>query len=555
MRDWNGLLTQLTPEKAAYFRAQGYWGEQRLCHQVDEAAARTPGRAAVVDRGGATSYAELQRLSHIVAAGLVRLGVGPGDVVSWQLPNRLEVVVLMAACSRIGAVFNSVAPIFREHEVSTMLALGAPKVVVTVESFRDFGHAKMMSSIAQNLPDVPTVVVIDGAGGDVGWSQVLADGQERLDTEGPADADVSADSVAQLAFTSGTTGEPKGILHTHNSLLCGGKVICERRGLTSDGVYHMASTLGHQTGILFGIVAPIRLGATAVLQDLWDAGDFLDMVEATGVTMTNGATPYLQDTLERSDFASRDTSTLRQVGCFGSGFPSPLARRAAEMLPGVEFYGIWGMTEVGLATSHAPGEPLEIVCDTDGHAVFPIEVAIRSDDLADELGPDEEGEMVVRGPSRHLGFLQPGLAPSHFLDEDWYVTGDRGRIRPDGRLVMTARSKDIIVRGGENVPVLEIENVLIEHPDVWSAAVVAVPDERLGEKACACLVLREGTSFDLAELRRWLAEKKITRQFWPELVRIYAEFPVTPSGKIKKFVLREQVAAEAAVPSDEGRGS
>lgn len=552
MRDWNGLLTQLTPQKVAELRSQGYWGERRLCHHVDEAASRTPDRAAVVDRGGTTSYLELQRLSHVVAAGLAGLGVGPGDVVSWQLPNRLEVVALMVACTRLGAVFNSLAPIFREREVSTMLALGAPKVVATVESFRDFGHAKMMSAIAQDLSDVPTVVVIEGAGGDLGWPQLLADGQARFDAEGPVDAGTSADAVAQLAFTSGTTGEPKGILHTHNSLYYGGRVIVERRGLTPDGVYHMASTLGHQTGILFGVLAPVQLGATMVLQDVWDAGDYLDMVEANGITMTNGATPYLQDTLERADFAARDTSTLRQVGCFGSGFPSPLARRAVQMLPGVEFYGIWGMTEVGLATAHSPGDPPEIVCDTDGHAVFPIEVAIRSDDLAEELGPDEEGEMVVRGPSRHLGFLQPGLAPSHFLDGDWYVTGDRGRIRSDGRLVMTARSKDIIIRGGENVPVLEVENVLIEHPDVWSAAVVAVPDERLGEKACACLVLRDGASFDLAELRRWLAEKKVTRQFWPEYVQVYPEFPVTPSGKIKKFVLREQVAAIATRPIDEG---
>lgn len=400
MRDWNGLLTQLTPQKAAGLRAQGYWGERRLCHHVDEAASATPDRAAVVDRGGVTSYRELQRLSHAVAAGRGGLGVEPGDVVSWQLPNRLEVVVLMVACTRLGGVFNSLAPIFREREVSTMLALGAPKVVVTVESFRDFGHAKMMSAIAQDLSDVPTVVVIEGAGGDLGWPQLLASGQARLYAEGLVDAGTSADAVAQLAFTSGTTGEPKGILHTHNSLYYGGRVIVERRGLTPDGVNHMASTLGHQTGILFGVLAPVQLGATMLLQDVWDAGDYLDMVEANGVTMTNGATPYLQDTLEHADFTARDTSTLRQVGCFGSGFPSPLARRAVQMLPGVEFYGIWGMTEVGLATAHSPGDPTGIVCDTDGHAVLPIEVAIRSDDLTEELGPDDEGEMVVRGPSR-----------------------------------------------------------------------------------------------------------------------------------------------------------
>lgn len=542
MRDWDALLTQLTPDKAAEYRAQGFWGERRLCHQLDDAARRTPTRPAVVDRAGSTTYAELARASHEVAHGLVGLGVRAGDVVSWQLPNRREVVVLMAACSRIGAVFNSVAPIFREHEVATMLGLGEPAVVITVESFRGFAHAAMMRTIARDLRGTPPVVVLDGTEGDLAWSELVAEGRRRLDTHGPLPVDVPADTVAQLAFTSGTTGEPKGILHTHNSLLYGGRVIVERRALDADGVYHMASTLGHQTGILFGVLAPLSLGATMVLQDVWEAGEYLDMVETHGITMTNGATPYLQDTLERPDFADRDTSTLRQVGCFGSGFPSPLARQAARLLPRVTFYGIWGMTEVGLATSHDPGDPQEIVCDTDGHAVPPLEVAIRSEDLRDELGPDEEGEMVVRGPSRHLGFLQAGLAPAHFLEGDWYVTGDRGRLRPDGRLVMTARSKDIIVRGGENIPVLEIETALIDHPDVWSVAVVAVPDERLGERACACLVLRGDARVDLPELQRWLADKKITPQFWPEYVRVFPEFPVTPSGKIKKFALREEVA-------------
>lgn len=544
MRDWSELLTQLTEQKLTDFHAAGYWGDIRLCHQLDAAAERDPDRVAVVDRNGRTSYRELAELSRVVAAGLAELGVEEGDLVAWQLPNRVELIVLVAACSRLGAVFNALPPIFREREVSVMLGLGRPTVLVTVDSFRGFGHAKMMTMLRDGLPSVRQLVVIDGEAPEEGlsWSELLAAGTRRIAGAGFTDAAVSADAVAQLAFTSGTTGEPKGVLHTHNTLLYGGRVIVERRELESDGVYHMASTLGHQTGMLFGVLAPIRLGATIVLQDVWDAGEYLDLVESEGVTMTNGATPFLQDTLEHPEFASRDLSSVRQVGCFGSGFPTPLAIRARRELPEVDFYGIWGMTEVGLGTSHNRTDPLEVVSRTDGIARSPIEVRILSDDLTTVLGTDEVGEMVVRGPSRHVGFLQPGLAPAHFLPGDWYVTGDRGCINADGYLVMSARSKDIIIRGGENIPVVEVEDLLLAHPDVYSVAVVAVPDERLGERACACVVLRAGASFDVEDLRGWLREHQLTPHFWPEFVRVYDEFPVTPSGKIKKFTLREQVA-------------
>ncbi len=541
MKDWQGNLTQFNAERAAAYRAEGWWPQTTLAGYLDTAAAATPDKTAIVDRSGRLTYAELKKLVDRVGDGLVSLGVEPGDVVTVQLPNWHEMLVLATACSRIGAVFNGIAPIFRGRDMKAMLELARPMVLVVPGVFRGFDHAEMGARLLEQIPSISTLIVV---GDEV--PQAARSWAGFISTEwafsGDARMGRDPDEVCQVAFTSGTTGMPKGILHTHNTALAATKAFVDRFGLGADDVFHMASTLGHQTGFLYGLQMPLVTGSKLVLQDHWDPEEFVRLINEEGITMTNGAIPYLSDLLHASNLSQYDVSSLRLFGCFGAGLPRPIAIRAARALPQCKIFGGWGMTETGLSVTNLSDDSLELVCDTDGLPVPGTEIRIFDDGLADECPVDTEGELVTRGPLRHLGFVQRELSQTLFLDGDWYVTGDRGKIRLDGRLIMTTRSKDIIVRGGENVPVAEVEALLLEHPSVRGIAIVGVPDERLGEMACACVICEPSQSFDLEEMRAFLEEKDLTRQYWPERLECFEEFPTTASGKTQKFKLRELLA-------------
>lgn len=542
MKDWHSHLSQYDAEKAAHYRSQGWWRDRLLAEHLAEAAAQRPDHPAVIDRSGVTTYRELGQAADAVAAGLALRGVEPGDVVSSQLPNWWEALAVASACSRIGAVYNGISPIFRARDVRTMARLAQPRVFIAPAEFRGFDHAALALDIAAQTPSITSVILIGDhlREGAESWTDLT----ERSDVLLPPRP--HPDQVAEIAFTSGTTGEPKGILHTHNTALAPVTASVERFGLNADDVFHMASTIGHQTGFLFGVEMPIVVGGTVVLQEAWDAEEFVRLVAAHKITMTNGAIPFLSDTLSAANFAEHDLSSLRLFGCFGAGLPSPLATEAATMLPDAQLFGGWGMTEIGLAVTNLPGDRLEDICTSDGVAMPGAEVIVVDELSWQELPPDEEGQFLTRGALRHLGFIQTELMAQCLRPDDWYITGDRGYKRPDGQLVMTTRAKDIIVRGGENIPVSEVESLLLAHPAIASVAVVAVPDKRLGERACACVITHSGHGFDLAMLQDWCREQELTPQFWPESLRVMDTFPLTPSGKIKKFTLRAELAVESA---------
>ncbi len=544
MKDWQGYLTQFKPELAATYRAQGWWPQRTLAGYFDAAAAAHPSKTAIVDRSGRITYAELKTLVYNVSDGLRALGIEPGDVVTAQLPNWREMVVVAIACSRIGAVYNGIAPIFRGRDMKVMLELASPKVLVVPGVFRGFDHAAMGSRLSEEVASISKVIVVgdEAPEGAMSWTS-FTDTNSSSSPSTPVAPD--PDSVCQLAFTSGTTGKPKGILHTHNTALSSTKAFVDRFDLVANDVFHMASTLGHQTGFLYGLQMPIMTGSTLVLQEVWEPEAFVELVDQEKITMTNGAIPYLADLLRAPNLSRHDMSSLRLFGCFGAGLPRPIAIRATSALPNCKVFGGWGMTETGLAVTNLADDTLELVCETDGLPVPGTEIRILDDNLSAQAPAGAEGELVTRGPLRHLGFVQSELSKTLFLDGDWYVTGDRGRIRSDGRLIMTGRSKDIIVRGGENVPVAEVEALLLEHPSVRSVAVVGTPDERLGEKACACVICEPSSSFDLEQMRAFLAAKDLTPQYWPELLECFEEFPTTASGKTQKFRLREQLTARA----------
>jgi cyclohexanecarboxylate-CoA ligase len=540
--------TILTREAADRYRAAGWWPDRLLNDALAVAVAQNPGRVALVDARGRMTYAGLRTQVDQCALGLLALGIRRGDVVTAQLPNWNEFVVLTLALERIGAVINPVAPIFRQRELRVMLRLAGSVAAVIPASFRGWNFAEMYAELQRDAPELKHVVVINGDSDGhhdsiLSWSQLLGSGaalsanREVLDWLRP-----SPDDITTLLFTSGTTGEPKGALHTANTLGAILDAMIERLQLTDGDVFHMASTVGHMTGYEMGVRLPLHLGARAVYQDIWDAEEFIRLIEAEHVTFTLGATPFLADTLRATNLAGCDTRSLRKFVCGGAPIPRALATEAVTQLS-CQLIPCWGMTEIGPATMTHPDDPVERAVTSDGSVYPQMELSVR-DLRGSGCAPGKEGDIYTRGAFVFAGYVQGRRFTQQFFTPDgWFATGDRGVMDAAGYVRITGRSKDIIIRAGENIPVREIEDVLMLHPNVRSVAVVGLPDARLGEIACACVIPEPGETFTLPEMRTFLAAQQVTRQFWPERVQVMDAFPTTPSGKVQKFELRQMLTA------------
>jgi len=538
----------LAPRRAQMV-AQGYWLDRTINDALDACvtacADKTALTAVRVESGEVTRlrYRELATLADRIAVGLARLGVRRNDVVSVQLPNGWPFVALYLACARIGAVMNPLMHIFRERELSFMLAHGETKLVVVPKSFRGFDFERMLKELQPTLPKLNHVVVVGGEGPDGFEALLTGPAWER---EPDADAILHAnrlgpDDVMQLIYTSGTTGEPKGVMHSANTLMSNIVRYAERMRLSRDDVVLMASPLAHQTGFIYGMMMPIVLQARAVLQDVWAPRKAVELIRAEGVSFTMASTPFLTDLAQAVADSGDQVPTLRAFLCAGAPIPGPLVEQAQKAL-GAKVISAWGMTENGGVTTTLPDDADERAINTDGKPLPGIELRVRDAEGA-VLAPGEIGRLQVRGCSNFGGYLKR----AHLNDTDaegWFETGDLARLDEAGYVRITGRSKDVIIRGGENIPVVEIEALLYRHPAVAQAAIVAYPDERLGERACAVVVTKPETPLDLATLVEFLKAQKVAVQYIPERLVLLEAMPATPSGKIQKFKLREMVQAE-----------
>lgn len=519
-------------------RAAGFWGEETINDFLDACLADVPDREAVADVNSMTgkrarlTYRELGERVERIALNLLDLGVGRGDVVSWQLPNWWQFTALYLACARIGAVVNPLMPIFRERELSFMLALADSKVIVVPRLFRDFDYPAMIGNIRDGLPTLERVIVI-GDDGPGGFDAVLL--KDRPGTPDPT-LRVKPDEVTQLLYTSGTTGEPKGVTHTSNTLISNLRPYAKRLGLGAGDVVLMASPMAHQTGFMYGLMMPIMLKARAVLLDIWNPAQAAAMIRDEGVTFTMASTPFLSDLTETVAAEGSPVPSLRVFLSAGAPIPRPLVAKARDAL-GSAIVSAWGMTENGAVTVTRIDDPEEKAFNTDGCCLPGMEVKVVDRD-GRAVPPGEEGDLMVRGCSQFAGYhKRPEW--NNVDAEGWFHTGDLARMSEDGYIRISGRSKDVVIRGGENIPVVEIEGLLFKHPSVGAAAIVGYPDARLGERAVAFVTLREGASLTKDEMVRFLLDQKCARQYLPERLEIVSELPRTPSGKIQKFRLRE----------------
>lgn len=479
------------------------------------------------------TYRELDRRADLVAANLRARGVSKGDTVSFQLPNWWEFSVLHLACLKLGAVSNPLMAIFRERELSFMLSLAETKVLVVPQRFRGFEHGAMAVSLKGKLPDLAHVFVVGGS------TQGAEDFAALLAPAPPVGSTALApDDVIQLLYTSGTTGEPKGVLHTSNTMLSNLVPFAERLALGEADVIHMPSPMAHQLGFMYGLVLPVMLGATAVLQDVFAAPEMARQIAQENATFTMGATPFLNDLTEHVAGGGGQTPSLRVFVSAGAPIPRALVAKARLTL-GTAIISAWGMSENGAVTTTKLDDPEEKATTTDGCALRGMEVRV--------IGPDgqlastgTEGNLQVRGCSNFVGYLKRPDLDSTDAD-GWFDTGDLARMDSQGYIRIAGRSKDIIIRGGENIPVVEVENLLFRHPAVAEVVVVGYPDERLGERACAFVRLRDGAQFSFEDMTTYLGAQQMARQYIPERLEVVSELPRTPSGKVQKFRLREML--------------
>jgi cyclohexanecarboxylate-CoA ligase len=507
-----------------------------------------PEAVAVVDGVTALTYENLERSVRAAAASLAALGVGRGEVVSWQLPNWHEAVILHHAVLRLGAVSNPIVPIYRHREVGYILRQAESQVVVVPGDFRGFDYPAMIADLRPGLPSLRHVVTVRPAG------QAALRFDELLQGDpGFAGTAADADDPMLLMFTSGTTAHPKGVVHTHNTLDYECRSIIEVYGLGPDDVVFMPSPVTHITGLLYGLLMPAMLRTRVVLQDVWDATAALRLIEQQRCSFTMAATPFLHGLVHHPDLPSFDVTSMRVFACGGADVPPALIRQAGERL-GTSATRVYGSTEFPTLSTSPPDAPQDKRAGTDGRAIGAAEYQIV-DDAGTGLRAGQTGELLVRGPELFPGYLAAADNDGAFTPDGWFRTGDLAVADRDGYVSIRGRKKDIILRGGENISATEVESLLFEHPAVREAAVVAMPDPVLTERACAFVVPEAGQVPSLPELTAFLLSKQLAKQKLPERLELVAELPKTQSGKVQKFRLRELIRGKLAPSAGPGPGS
>ena len=540
----------ISPRRAAMIR-DGHWHDRTINDDLDACVAQYPDKLALtaVSLDNATvrrfTWRELAAIADRVAVGLARLGVAKNDVVSCQLPNWWQFTVMYLACSRIGAVINPLMHIFRERELSFMLAHGQSKVAIVPKTFRGFDYEAMLAGLRGSLPALQHVLAIGGSGPDSFEARLTEpawerepDAQQILRRSRPG-----PDDITQLIYTSGTTGEPKGVMHSANTLMSNIVPYAQRLRLSNDDVILMASPMAHQTGFMYGLMMPVMLRASAVLQDIWDPKKAIELIRAEKVTFTMASTPFLTDLSKAVVETGQAVPSLRVFLCAGAPIPGPLVEQACSAL-GAKIVSAWGMSENGAVTTTLIDDDDERSANTDGCPLPGIEVRVV-DGAGAPVPTGTPGRLLVRGCSNFGGYLKRQQLNATD-DAGWFDTGDLAYLDARGYIRISGRSKDVIIRGGENIPVAEIESLLYRHPAIAQVAIVAYPDERLGERACACVVTKPGQSLDLPGMIEFLKAQKTAVQYIPERLVLLDAMPATPSGKIQKFKLRETMKQAAA---------
>ena len=530
--------TRLTDAlRARYIGSKG-WHDVTFYSFIEKGAREHPDRLVFVDENRSLTYAQLKEQVDRCAAFLKSIGIGPGDVVTMQFPNRVEFPIVFFSLELIGAIANKISPDFRRREVEYILRFSNSKAFVCASNFKGFDYAAMIDELRPELPKLTTVVV----SGDTLVKNVhsLEQGLAAAAPISAADRiHMSPDAVMRMAFTSGTTGDPKGVMHSFNTTLYAAEVINSDMHVTKDEVLLIWLPVGLNWGYL-SLLQTVMAGARAVLMEKFQATRALELIEKHRATFIPTAPASLLAILNVPDFQKYDCTSLRVVVTGGASAAIETIRDYQKHMKG-HLLELYGMLETGFHTFTRFEDNPEKVNGTIGRIVGQMELRIIDEDGKD-VPYGAEGEIAAYGPSVHLGYFNnPNANKELFTDDDWFRTGDLGKyVDQAGNVMIVGRRKEMINRGGKKYFPREIEEFLYAHPSILHAAIVGVNDVRLGEKNCLCVVLKSEAKLTLDDVTKML-KGQVADYKLPEMLEFYDELPFTPTGKIRRHVLTADV--------------
>ena len=538
------------------YRAEGLWTDRLLTDFLESAVERSPDKIAVIDeRFDPITYAELANEVSRLAAALQAKGIGRGDKFIIALPNWQHVTIFMLALGYLGAISVHMPIAGREHEFGGVLKVTEANGIVVAGDFRGFGYVELIDGIADDFASLMTRITVGSDEDDPGWTRY-----DQLLAKVPADAPEAGEPVSPsdlmfILFTSGSSGDPKGVMHSSNTLGAMNAGVVPIYDLGPDDVIFTAAPLGFSGGLVHGVRLALFLGSTVVLLESWDAGRALELMVRESAAYCILTPTLLRDLLGSPLFLDyADQLSLRVILCGGAYVPEDLLRLAREKLPSTLTSVIWGMTE-GIGTGCRPDTPKEKLVTTDGRPFLGTQLKVlRKDDSEAKTG--EQGALVMRGPQRFLGYFnRPKLDEEMFLEGGWFRTGDIASLDEEGYLNITGREKEIIIRGGANISVAEIEAKLIGDPRIDQLAIVDVPDERLGERLCACVVPKDAEiELTLNDITAIASEQGLAKYKWPEYLEIMDALPLSPAGKVRRPALKEIVLDRIGATTDTAHG-
>ncbi|EME14383.1 AMP-binding protein [Rhodococcus triatomae] len=514
-------MRNIPGELVTKYEAEGWWTRDTIGDLLARGLAAAPDtefRVHSATRPWSGTFGDVELVARKLAGGLRSRGVGPGDVVAFQLPNWMEAAAIFWASSLLGATVAPIVHFYGRKELEFILGDTKPTVLITAEGF---GRTEFHEDLCA---DVAVVGVVGGAGSH-------GRAFENLLATDPLPGVVAVDPAepALIAFTSGTTSSPKGVVHSHQTL---GHETRQLAGLypPDRGRQLTAAPVGHFIGMINAFLIPVLDGTAVNLTDNWDPAQALALMESDGLTVGGGATYFVTSLLDHPDFTRDHIPYMKYAGLGGSSVPAAVTTRLDDL--GITVFRSYGSTEHPSITGSRHTAPTQKRLFTDGDPLPGVEIRLA-----------EDGEILSRGPDLCIGYTDLALTEKAFDAEGWYHTGDIGVLDDDGYLTITDRKSDIIIRGGENISALEVEEVLLSLPGVAEAVVVATPDDRLGERAAAVVRMRPGQPAPtMADLREHFDGAGLAKQKWPERLHQVEDFPRTASGKIQKFVVRHDIA-------------
>jgi len=513
-------------------------GARTMWELVDRRAQVSPDHPMLIAADGETvSFGQFRDRVERVAAGLHGLGITTGSVVSWQLPTRIDTVVLSIALARLGAVQNPIIHLYREREVGFALRQTGAELFVIPTTWRNTDFAAIAEAALAGAAAPPAILRTD-AGLPEGDPAVLPPPPEGT---APADA-----PIRWIYYTSGSTADPKGVQHTDQTLIAGGWGLARALDMGPDDVGSIAFPFAHIAGPDY-LVTMLSMGFPAILVEAFSAPDVLPLFRRHGATMVGGSTAFYVAYLGEQRKTPKEPilPTLRLMSGGGAAKPPEVHYEVRDEIGGRGVVHGYGMTEVPMISNGSPHDTDEQLANTDGKPVEGADVRIVTLD-GRAAAADEEGEVRVKGPMVFHGYTDPALDAEAFDGDGYFRTGDLGRLRADGHLNLTGRLKDVIVRKGENISAKEIEDLLYTHPEVTEVAVIGLPDPERGERVCAVLQLAEGADgLELSDVVSFCRDAGLMTQKIPEQLELRTDWPRAGTGKIVKKSLRDEYAAQA----------